>query len=484
MGPASTTGSATPPHLSHGLSRTYPLQPPGIPLSAHSSSSSLPALSSSSTFCSSASGTSFTHGAYAASAGAPTRPSSSAGAHGELEEHHVTRLVTQEPTPVLLIRDLPLLLFSSDQDLHPLFWPFGEVKRLERLKSSRSADSAGALAPTTTAGRGALSAASPNVGGEPGADDAKVEDAKRPDSTVTSEKLSIVVEYATIANACEARQSLHGQAYGAYTVCADFVELPARSPTYVPGSRTMHAGLHSSSSSSSSIGSVGIGMGVNRDLGAMGVGMHGQAYHKRHSMTTLGPMVDVTPSSPPRSAKSLGGFAYDREAEYDALRSAYNRGYDAPPHAYDRSGAYDDGFEHGGYVDRGGFAAEYEREKQRQREYERERELTRRAMYDRSNNTSPFHGMRNFLAPHGMHAQAAMPGVNHGYSGAAAHQGGPAVYAGGGGENRFGAIARPLSSSARFPPEAPMNAGPRPGGVARSKFDELMCVESVFPLAA
>lgn len=443
-------------------------------LSTQSSFSSLPNLSTSTSTLSSENSL---YGR-AGSPGVPTRPNSSAGTRTELEEHHVTRLVMQEPSAVLLVRDLPALLFSADQDLHPLFWPFGEVRRLERLRATASPTSrlsppiASTARSAASSPLGMSTAVSPNVDADraqDGKDDLKI----ATPNTDQPAKLSIVVEYATVASAIEARQSLHGQLYGTDIVRADFVELPSR----VGSSPSTTDSLRASQGAPPFVPTTAAD--IDRDFTVQDRGMN-----KRHSLSAFGPTVDVTPSSPPRSARSFGGF-YDRQAEQDSRWVTYgDRGYDAPPHlynrydAYDRFGATSSGYDRGldgptvnthdgafaGNAFTGGAVAEWERERMRQREYERERDLiARRAMYDRSNNTSPFPGGRGLLSPHAVHlGSSAAYTAQQGYNALGAQAS----------ENRFGAIARPLSSAARFPPE-PVSAGAGPGGVPRSKFDEL-----------
>lgn len=69
------------------------------------------------------------------------------------------------PTSALLVTNLPKLLFSQNQDLHPLFYPFGQIKKLEIVE------------------------------------------------TISSSTLSVIVQYATSAIAEEAKEALHGQRY-------------------------------------------------------------------------------------------------------------------------------------------------------------------------------------------------------------------------------------------------------------------------------
>ncbi|OBZ67522.1 hypothetical protein A0H81_12592 [Grifola frondosa] len=93
-------------------------------------------------------------------------------------EAHPSRYSVQ--TASLLVKNLPAVLFSQPADLHPLFGPFGEVKRLDILPSG----SAGVL----------------------------------------QNNISVVVEYATMTQAMEALQVLHGQAYSSDPVTAEFLQ--------------------------------------------------------------------------------------------------------------------------------------------------------------------------------------------------------------------------------------------------------------------
>ncbi|KAF8155555.1 hypothetical protein B0H34DRAFT_713765 [Crassisporium funariophilum] len=80
------------------------------------------------------------------------------------------------PTPSLLVTNLPTLLFSQAQDLHPLFFPFGHIEKLEIVQVS----------PLGT--------------------------------------MSVVVQYATANVAQEAKDTLGGQLYGSYQIEARFVK--------------------------------------------------------------------------------------------------------------------------------------------------------------------------------------------------------------------------------------------------------------------
>ncbi|KAF9467891.1 hypothetical protein BDZ94DRAFT_1305069 [Collybia nuda] len=77
-------------------------------------------------------------------------------------------------TPTLLVTNLSSLLFSQLQDMHPLFYPFGRIKKLEIVDTS-------------------------------------------PGST------SAVVEYASAEIAQEAKETLHGQCYAGHQISARYV---------------------------------------------------------------------------------------------------------------------------------------------------------------------------------------------------------------------------------------------------------------------
>ncbi|KAI0319313.1 hypothetical protein OF83DRAFT_822253 [Amylostereum chailletii] len=79
------------------------------------------------------------------------------------------------PSSTLVVSNIPMVLFSHHSDLEPLFFPFGTVKKLDRL-------------PNTQDGL-----------------------------------YSVVVVYDSPASAQEAKDSLHGQAYGVHALSVQFV---------------------------------------------------------------------------------------------------------------------------------------------------------------------------------------------------------------------------------------------------------------------
>ena len=80
------------------------------------------------------------------------------------------------PTASLLVTNLPTLLFSQAQDLHPLFFPFGHIEKLEIVQVS----------PLGT--------------------------------------MSVVVQYSAAHVAQEAKETLSGQLYGSYHIEARYVK--------------------------------------------------------------------------------------------------------------------------------------------------------------------------------------------------------------------------------------------------------------------
>lgn len=80
------------------------------------------------------------------------------------------------PTASLLVTNLPTLLFSQAQDLHPLFVPFGHIERLEIVQVS----------PLGT--------------------------------------MSVIVQYSAAHVAQEAKETLSGQLYGSYQIEARYVK--------------------------------------------------------------------------------------------------------------------------------------------------------------------------------------------------------------------------------------------------------------------
>lgn len=80
------------------------------------------------------------------------------------------------PTASLLVTNLPTLLFSQVQDLHPLFFPFGHIEKLEIVQVS----------PLGT--------------------------------------MSVVVQYSAAHVAQEAKETLGGQLYGSYQIEARYVK--------------------------------------------------------------------------------------------------------------------------------------------------------------------------------------------------------------------------------------------------------------------
>ncbi|ETW77841.1 hypothetical protein HETIRDRAFT_238643, partial [Heterobasidion irregulare TC 32-1] len=98
-------------------------------------------------------------------------------------EQHQPLAILQSPTGIatLLVTNLPIVLFWQAADLEPLFYPFGEVKKIERLPSSPSS------------------------------------------SASYSPVMSVVVTYVSASSAQEAKNILHGQVYADQTLCVEFI---------------------------------------------------------------------------------------------------------------------------------------------------------------------------------------------------------------------------------------------------------------------
>ena len=103
----------------------------------------------------------------------PDTSESSSGSHDSDPAFLATCSV---PTASLLVTNLPTLLFSQAQDLHPLFFPFGHIEKLEIVQVS----------PLGT--------------------------------------MSVVVQYSAAHVAQEAKETLSGQLYGSYQIEARYVK--------------------------------------------------------------------------------------------------------------------------------------------------------------------------------------------------------------------------------------------------------------------
>jgi len=84
--------------------------------------------------------------------------------------------ISSTPTTSLLVTNLPTLLFSQTQDLHPLFFPFGHIEKLDVVQ----------ISPLGT--------------------------------------MSVVVRYSQASVAQEAKESLSGQRYGSFQIEARYVK--------------------------------------------------------------------------------------------------------------------------------------------------------------------------------------------------------------------------------------------------------------------
>ncbi|KAG6850088.1 hypothetical protein H0H93_001221 [Arthromyces matolae] len=90
------------------------------------------------------------------------------------------------PTPTLLVLNIPSILFSQVQDMHPLFYPFGRIKKLSLIE------------------------------------------------TPSDETTSVLVEYETAAIAQEAKDALHGQFYIDHELLVHYVRHKATPLDFAP----------------------------------------------------------------------------------------------------------------------------------------------------------------------------------------------------------------------------------------------------------
>lgn len=128
---------------------------------------------------------------------------SSDSSSGSNEPDPATLKTSSMPTSSLLVTNLPTLLFSQIQDLHPLFYPFGPIEKLEIVH----------ILPTGT--------------------------------------MSVIVRYTTSTIAQEAKEALHGQRYGINQLEVRFVQTSTTvvncdpSCDFMPSARDSAAYLHS-----------------------------------------------------------------------------------------------------------------------------------------------------------------------------------------------------------------------------------------------
>ncbi|KAF8889589.1 hypothetical protein BD779DRAFT_1469686 [Infundibulicybe gibba] len=94
----------------------------------------------------------------------------------ELEPGSLTPVIF--PNPTLVIKNLPTLIFSEIQDLHPLLCPYGPIKKLELVS--------------------------------------------QPHQTCAT----VIVEYSSVEIAVEAKESLQGQSYAGYEIEAQYIRTP------------------------------------------------------------------------------------------------------------------------------------------------------------------------------------------------------------------------------------------------------------------
>ncbi|KAG6885185.1 hypothetical protein C0993_005092 [Termitomyces sp. T159_Od127] len=100
------------------------------------------------------------------------------------------------PTPTLLVQNLPSLLFSQTQDMHPLFYPFGRIKKLSLVESP------------------------------------------------SDETTSVIVEYETAVIAQEAKETLHGQFYVGHEICVYYVRHKSALLDLAPASDVPHDNMN------------------------------------------------------------------------------------------------------------------------------------------------------------------------------------------------------------------------------------------------
>ncbi|KAH8829298.1 hypothetical protein DL96DRAFT_1597573 [Flagelloscypha sp. PMI_526] len=114
-----------------------------------------------------------------ASANSPSSCPSTASTDSEFTP---TPLVSSRvPTSILLFKNLPHLLFTSEHDLHPLLYPYGRVNKLELLRNEVLKGTA-------------------------------------------SGSVAVVVEYAELDGALQALEALQGQCYAEHKIIAEFLK--------------------------------------------------------------------------------------------------------------------------------------------------------------------------------------------------------------------------------------------------------------------
>jgi RNA recognition motif-containing protein len=106
---------------------------------------------------------------------AASTPESSQGSNNQLTASNQTTVAV--PISTVVVSNLPKLLFSNDEDLHPLLYPFGSITKLEVLDSAPQQDAFNAL-----------------------------------------------VEFTTLASAMDAKAALHGQIYAGHRLSVEHVQ--------------------------------------------------------------------------------------------------------------------------------------------------------------------------------------------------------------------------------------------------------------------
>lgn len=70
---------------------------------------------------------------------------SSTSSIGPNEKHLASLALSLVPTPTLLVTNLPTFLFSQLQDMHPLFYPFGHIEKLDVVETPSDDTSTSAI---------------------------------------------------------------------------------------------------------------------------------------------------------------------------------------------------------------------------------------------------------------------------------------------------------------------------------------------------
>jgi len=110
----------------------------------------------------------------------PTASSNHVSASSTPLPDRIPASVLSAQTASIMVSNLPAVLFSQLADLEPLFRPYGDIKKIDVLESSRT--------------------------------------------DLNQGNIAVIVEYASAAQAKDARDALHGQAYSSSPVKVDFMQ--------------------------------------------------------------------------------------------------------------------------------------------------------------------------------------------------------------------------------------------------------------------